>query len=93
MNNNVEYHMGQAFLSSRHKLKNFPNIWPGWLVDLYVPGVIYQKTMNLYRKFQFIGNFRSILRMEIYIKIHVMAGRQFVFLSTGLENVIFFLKL
>ena len=29
----------------------------GWMVDPYHPGVVYWKILNLYRKFQFIGNF------------------------------------
>ena len=49
--------MGQAFLSSRPKIQNFSYVVPGWLVDLYAPGMVFQKTLNLYRKFQFIGNF------------------------------------
>ena len=39
--------------------KVFP-VFPGWLVDSYRPGVVYWKTVNLYRKLQFIGNFKVI---------------------------------
>ena len=59
----------------------------GWLVDLYPPRVVYRKTVNLYRKFQFIGNFNvtqyfvTIIGLhfqwlEFHIKIHGMAEKQ-----------------
>ena len=45
--------------------------------------------LNLYRKFQFIGNFKVHLRLEFQIRILVMAGKQYVFLAKGLGKVIF----
>ena len=64
--------------------------FPLWLVDLYPLKVDYWKTLNLHRKFQFIGNYKivqyfvTIVRLhlqclEFHIKIHGMAGKQCAF--------------
>ena len=54
----VQYQVGQAFFYQVYPgLEVFPMFCLGWLVDLCHPGVVYWKTLNLYRKFQFIGDF------------------------------------
>ena len=56
------------------------------LVDPYPPVVVYRKTLNLYRKFQFIENFKVIQYfvtivglhfkwLEFLVKIHSLAGK------------------
>jgi len=73
--------VGQAFF---HQFDCGLEVLLGYLVDLYPLGVVYQKTLNLYRKFQFIGNFKFIpyfVRivgphfqwLGFHIKIHGMA--------------------
>ena len=85
--------MGQAFFYQVvSKFEIFP-VLPGWLVDLYALGVVFRKALNLYSKFQFVGNLKVNLRLESLLKSHVMAGKQCVFLPRGLENIVFFLKL
>ena len=75
----------------------------GWLVDHYPRMVVYRKTFNLYRKFQFIGNFKAIQYfvaivgqnfqwLEFHIKIHGMAGKQCTLSAQRLEKGRFFLK-
>ena len=68
---------------------SFPNILQLWLVDLYPLMVVYRKTLNLFRKFKFIGNFKVTqyfvaivgLNFQFHIKIHCMARKQCVFLA------------
>ena len=59
--------------------------YQGWLVDPYPLGVVYWRTLNLYRKFQFIENFKVTQNfvtmvgqhfewLEFHIKIYGMAG-------------------
>ena len=80
--------MGEALLPVVPEFENFI-VLPGWLVGLYVSGVVYRKTLNLYRKFQLIGNFKVNLRSRnVYSKIHAMAGKQ-CFSAQGVEKVIF----
>ena len=46
----VQYHVGQGLFSpSRPRIRTFPNVLPGWVVDLYSPRVVYRKTLNFYR--------------------------------------------
>ena len=67
-----------------------PHVLPGRLVDPCPPGMAYWKTLNLYRKFQFIGSFKATQYfvtavgqhfqwLEFHIKIHGMAGNQCAF--------------
>ena len=53
-------------------------------------GVVYRKTLNLYRKFKFIGNFKvtqyfvtiiglNFQWLEFHVKIHNLVGKQCVF--------------
>ena len=60
------------------------------MVDPYPPGVGYR---NLYKKFQFIGNFKVNLRLEFHIKIHGMAGTQCAFSAQRAGNGRFSLTL
>ena len=54
----VQYHVRQAFLQQVHPgLVAFPIFLPGSLVDPNLPRVFSRKTLDLYRKFQFIGDF------------------------------------
>ena len=57
----------------------------GWLVDFFPLRVVYWETLNLYRKFQFVKDFKvtqhimTIVRqhfqwLKFNIKIHGMAG-------------------
>ena len=59
--------------------------YQGWLVDPYPLGVVYWRTLNLHRKFQFIENFKVTQNfvtmvgqhfewLEFHIKIYGMAG-------------------
>ena len=82
-----QYHMGQAFFHQVDPgLEVFPMLCEEWLVDPCPPGVAYWKTLNLYRKFQFIGNFKvtqcfvtiveeHLQWLEFHIKIYGMAGK------------------
>jgi len=51
----VQHHVEQAFLTkSTHNWK-ISLCFQGWLVDPSPPVVVYRKTFNLYKKFQFIA--------------------------------------
>ena len=53
-----QYLMEEAFsLQVNPGLEVFPMFSQGWLVDSYPPGVVFRKTLNLYREFQLIRNF------------------------------------
>jgi len=54
----VRYHVRQAFFNKSTKDWKLSNVLPSWLVDPDPPGVVSWKTLNLYRKFHFIGNFK-----------------------------------
>ena len=57
----VQYLMGQAFFHQVDPgLEVFPKFCQGWLLDVYLPGVVYGKILHLYKKFQFIGSFKVI---------------------------------
>ena len=99
-----QYHVRQAFNTKSTKDWKFCCALPGWLVDPYLPHVVYQKILNLYRKFQFIGNFKvncylvkivghHFQWLEFHIKIHDMAAKPYIFLPKWLEKCNFFLKL
>ena len=90
--------MGQAFF---HQVDPELEVLLVGLVDPYPPGVVYRKILDLYRKFQFIGNFKvtqyvvTIVRphfqwLEFHIKIHGMAGKQCFFCPKTWEKVVFF---
>ena len=81
----------RPFSPRRPRIGIFPYVLTGWLVDAYLSGVFYQRTLNLCKNFQFIGNFKVtyyfviIIRphfqwQEFHIKIHDMAGKQCSFL-------------
>ena len=76
-------------------------VLPVWLVDPHPPVVIFRKTLNLYRKFQFIGNskvtqyFVTIVRshfqlLKFHIKTHGVAGKQYVFSAQKARKRSFF---
>ena len=54
-----QYHLGQAFFHQVDPGLEFSLFCQGWLVDPCLPGMVYGKTLNLYRKIQFIGNFKA----------------------------------
>ena len=79
--------------------KTISIVLPRWLEDSYPPGVVYRKTLNLYRKFQskfkITQYFVTIVRLhfqwlDFYIKIHGMTGKQCACLPKRLEKVSFF---
>ena len=84
----VQCHMGQvSYHQVDPELEVLPMFCQGWLVDPCTPGVVYWKTLKLYRKFQFIGKFnvtqcfltivgQRFQWLEFHIKIHSMAGKQ-----------------
>ena len=85
------------FSPSQPRIGSFPNVLQGWLVDLYPSRVVYRKTLDLYREFQFIGNFKvtqyflMILVLhfqwfEFHIKVHSMARKQCAFSAKRLEK-------
>ena len=54
------YHVRQAFFPQVNpELEIFPMVWQGSLVDPCCLGMVYWKTLNLYRKSQFIGNVKA----------------------------------
>ena len=74
------------FSPSQTRIGSVPYVLPGWLGDPCLPGVVYRKTLNLDKKFQFIGNFKAtqcfvtIVEMhfqwlEFHIRIHGVAGK------------------
>ena len=87
----VQYHVGQRFLHQANPgLVVFPIFLPGCLEDPNLPGLVSRKTLNLYTKFQFIGNFEVLhyyMRivgphfqwLEFHIQTHGMAGKQCIF--------------
>ena len=76
------------------RIGSFPFVLPGWLVDPYPPGVVYRKTLYLYRKFQFIGNFKVIQYFVAIVGLHFQWLENNVsFLLKVLEKGRFFLKL
>ena len=71
-------------------LQVFPVFCQWWLVVPFPSGMVYWKTLNFYRKLQFIGNFKatqSIVTivglhfqwLELHIKSHGMTGKQCAF--------------
>ena len=86
-----QYHVRQVFFHQVDpRLEIFPIFCEEWLVDPCPPGMVYCKTLNLYRKFQFIENFKTtqcfvtIVRqhfqwLEFHIKIYSMAGKHCAF--------------
>ena len=80
--------MGQTFFHHVEPgLEIFSISCQEWLVHPYPLSVVYWKTLNLYRKFQFIGNFKITLYLvtivgqhfqllKFHIKIRGMAGKQ-----------------
>ena len=76
-------------------------VLPVWLVDPRPPGMLFRKTLNVYRKFQFIGNlnvtqyFVTIVRshfqlLKFHIKTHGVAGKQYVFSAQKVRKRSFF---
>ena len=99
---NVSYY--RPCSPSRPRIGSFPRVLPRWLIYPYPPVVVYRKTLNLYRKFQFIGSFKVIQCfvtivglycqwLEFHVKIQSKAGKHCVFLPKRLEKGHFFLKL
>ena len=84
----LQYHVRQAVNTKSTKDWKFCCVLPGWLVDPYLLHVVYQKILNLYRKSQFIGNFKVNWYL---VKI---VGHHFQWLEfhilIWLENKIFF---
>ena len=88
----VQYHVGQPFLQQVNPgLVVFPIFLPGCLVDPNLPGVVNsRKILNLYKKFQFIGNIKvtqylvtivgpQFRWLHCHIKAHGVAGKQYIF--------------
>ena len=78
------------FSPSRPRSESFPYVLRERLVHPYPPVLVYRKTLNLYRKFKFIGNFKVIQYfvtvvepncqwLEFHVKIHSIAGKTYVF--------------
>jgi len=67
----VEYHVGQAFFYQVNSgLEVFPMFCQGCLVDPCPPGVVYWYTLNLFRKFQFIGSCKGTENLVTIVGQH-----------------------
>ena len=83
--------MRQAlFYEADPGLQVFPIFHQWWLVVPFLSEMVYWKTLNLYRKFQFSGNFKATQYfmtivgphfqwLEFHVKIHGMTGKQCAF--------------